>query len=113
MADYQLRSRIPQELADKLFQVMKEVQEETTVADITVSSMTRAAIEQYIKTHEEKKNRETIVIKIPNNMTNKELNEFATTMELEAEKAKDNINLKNAYEKVALEALRESIRRKI
>lgn len=72
MADYQLRARIPQELADRLFQVIKDLQEQTDIADVTTSSVTRAAIETFIKDHEGKKSRKSIKIEIDNSKVNNE-----------------------------------------
>lgn len=113
MADYQLRARIPQELADKLFKVMKEVQEETKVADVTTSSITRAAIEQYVKNHEEDKKQETLIIKFPNNMTDDELKRFSDTMSLISQQvSNEDSKLKKAYTSIEMVALRENIRRK-
>lgn len=53
MADYQLRARIPQETADKLFEVMKDLQERTEGADVTISSVIRQAVDDYIKSKED------------------------------------------------------------
>ncbi|MBP1920958.1 hypothetical protein [Youngiibacter multivorans] len=52
MGDYQLRARIPQETADKLFKIMQELQEKTEGADVTLSSVTRQAVDNYIKSKE-------------------------------------------------------------
>ncbi len=53
MSDYQLRARVPQEAADKLFEVMKDLQERTEGADVTISSVIRQAVEDYIKSKED------------------------------------------------------------
>lgn len=71
MADYQLRARVPQETADKLFQVIKELQEVTEVADVTTSSVTRAALESFIKEH----NGDNLKVEIPVKKLSKEENE--------------------------------------
>lgn len=48
MADYQIRARVPQETADKLFEFIKEEQERTPAGDVTASSVVRAALDDYI-----------------------------------------------------------------
>jgi predicted transcriptional regulator len=65
MADYKLQARIPQELADELFQVIKEVQEKTEVADVTTSSITRAAIEQYIRDYRNEQTNDYLKVYMP------------------------------------------------
>ena len=65
MADYQLRSRIPQELADELFKEIKDLQERTTGADVTVSSITRAALEQFLQNSKNEKDNKYIKIFLP------------------------------------------------
>lgn len=53
MADYQLRARIPQGTADKLFEVMKDLHERTEGADVTISSVIRQAVDDYIEAKED------------------------------------------------------------
>lgn len=74
MADYQLRARIPQETADKLFTVIKELQEKTEVADVTTSSVTRAALEDFIRKHDKK----ILNIEIDNSLLNDDTIEDVT-----------------------------------
>ena len=51
MSNYHLRARIPQELADEMFQTIKMMQEREsyTGADISTSTITRAAVEMFVK----------------------------------------------------------------
>lgn len=64
MGDYQLRARIPQEMATELFEVIKDIQEETEVGDITISNVTRSAIDDFIK----KYNKKTLNIELDNSL---------------------------------------------
>lgn len=61
MSDYQVRARIPQETADKLFQIIKVLQEKTEAADVTISSVVRTSLENFIKEQKE----EALKIEIP------------------------------------------------
>lgn len=70
MSDYQLRVRIPQETADRMFEVMNDLKEDEYLkgADITTSSITRAALEQFVKENRA----EIIKIKVDNSEFAKE-----------------------------------------
>jgi anion-transporting ArsA/GET3 family ATPase len=72
MADYRLQARIPEALSDKLFEVIKEKQERTQNADVTVSSILRAALEEYLQAYEKSKRYERLIIDVPVEYINEE-----------------------------------------
>lgn len=76
MADYKLQTRISQELADRLLETIKELQSQTEVADVTISSITRASLERFLKQHEKEK-RGIITVDLPlNELTEIELSKL-------------------------------------
>ena len=107
MADYKLQARIPQETAEKLFNVIKELQEVTTVADVTASSVTRSALEGFIKDHE-KKNIKIEIEKLK--ISNDDIKEVADKM-LELKETSSNDGAKQIYFQVAKALLQEQLNR--
>ena len=106
MADYQLRARIPQETADKLFAVIKDIQEVTTVADITTSSITRAALEKFIKEHENEKSNKFVNMQIPiENLTEKELRKMSDKFQELQNEFKGNKEVELAFARLSLQFL--------
>ncbi|WP_443662423.1 hypothetical protein [Clostridium sp.] len=106
MADYQLRARIPQETADKLFTVMKDIQEVTMVADITTSSITRAALEKFIKDHEDEKSNKYINMQIPiEKLTEKELEKMSEKFQEIQNEFKGNKEVALAFARLSLQFL--------
>lgn len=114
MADYKLQTRIPQELADKLFNVIKEVQEKTTVADVTTSSITRASLETFISDYENKKNRKKLIIELPNDVSTENLQRFYEEINVLSDKAlkEDNAELCLLYSEITSETIMELLKRK-
>ena len=107
MADYKLQARIPQETADKLFNVIKELQEVTTVADVTTSSVTRSALESFIKDHEKK----NIKIEIEKSkISDEDLKEVSDKM-LELKESSKNDGAKQIYFQIAKTLLQEQLNR--
>jgi hypothetical protein len=49
MADYQLRARIPHELADQVKDLIEEVNEAFPAAEATFSTVARQALESFVK----------------------------------------------------------------
>jgi hypothetical protein len=89
MADYKLQVRIPQELADELFQTMKEKQEKMAGADVTVSSIARYALEKCVEDYRATKKCEKIFI--PLNVASlsvDELKQFQDLLDMAGDKAK-------------------------
>ncbi len=58
MADYQIRARIPQELAEEVKGIVERVNNEIPFADATISSVTRQALQEFVNrnTHRRKPN---------------------------------------------------------
>lgn len=103
MADYKLQARIPQETADKLFSVMKDLQEVTEVADVTISSITRSALDQLIKNHENEKSNKFIKMEIPiENLNKKQLKQLAEKFSEIGNDFKDIKEVAVAFAKIGL-----------
>lgn len=114
MADYKLQARIPQELADKLFKVIKEVQEKTTVADVTTSSITRASLETFISDYENKRNRKKLIIELPNDVSKENLQRFYEETDALNDKAlkENNADLCFLYGEITSCVMLELLQRK-
>lgn len=54
MADYQLRARIPHELADKVKKIVKELNTAFPEAEVTMSTVSRYAIKEYVRLYNER-----------------------------------------------------------
>jgi len=88
MADYKLQVRIPQELADELFQTMKEMQEEMAGADVTVSSIARYALQNYVERYEAVKDGNKIFIPLDlTSLSVDELKQFQDLLDMAGDKA--------------------------
>ncbi|WP_242225355.1 hypothetical protein [Bacillus cereus group sp. BfR-BA-01380] len=66
MADRQLAARVPEETAQKINDIVKEINKAVPEADVSVSAILRFAINEYVKQHEEKKG-EKLFVEIPYN----------------------------------------------
>ena len=107
MADYKLQARIPQETADKLFNVIKELQEVTTVADVTTSSIVRSLLDNFIKEHENK----NIKIEIENSKVHDEELEEVISKMLELIDSSKNEVVKQIYTSISKALLQEKLNR--
>jgi len=101
--DYQLRARIPGETAARLFEVIKDLQEKTEVADVTTSSITRAALEAFMKDH----NSNNIKIDLDNSQISTDELVKVTQKLLELMKAADSEGEKYLYNEIARKLLVE------
>ena len=67
MADYQLRARIPHELADKMKEIVEELNAAVPEAEVTMSTVSRYALKEYVRLYDERMNNGLITCEIPVN----------------------------------------------
>ncbi|WML42704.1 hypothetical protein [Neobacillus sp. PS3-40] len=65
MADYQLRARIPHELADEVKAVIETINESVPGAEATFSTVARYALQDYAKRFHPKIKGETLFLELP------------------------------------------------
>lgn len=112
MADYKLQARVPQETADRLFTVIKELQEVTEVAEVTASSVTRAALDAFIEEHKNQKERNTINIKIRNSVLSmQDLETLTAEIKALAEKTEKGTPIHETYIRIQTTFLIEQMER--
>lgn len=65
MADYQLRARIPHELADEVKGIVEELNEVLPEAEATMSTVSRFALKEYVRQYKIKHKKRGIILEIP------------------------------------------------
>lgn len=65
MADYQLRARIPNELADEVKEIAETINTEVPGAEATISTIARYALQDYTRKFDPRIKGETLFLEIP------------------------------------------------
>ena len=83
MADYQLRARITHELADKVKEIVEELNTAFPEGEVTISTVSRYAIKEYLRLYDERMNNGLVTCEIPvNDLEEKELEKVMEAFKL-------------------------------
>lgn len=83
MADYQLRARIPHELADEVKEIVEELNTTFPEAEVTMSTVSRHAIKEYVRLYNERMNNGLITCEVlVNDLNETELEKVMKAFEL-------------------------------
>ena len=111
MADYQLRARIPHELADKVKEIAEELNAAVPEAEVTMSTVSRHALKEYVRLYNERMNNGLVTCEISvNDLNETELEKVMKAFELlnsvrPTVSEKEMTQLKNKINSLAVERL--------
>lgn len=76
MADYQLRARIPNELAEEVKNIADVIQEENPGAEATISTISRFALKDYVKRYNSKRGNTALFLELNTVLPNEDIDKL-------------------------------------